>query len=63
MPAMERSAHALTRGFRSDKSFWKQLIDNKASFERLTIRVGEEEEEGYKSLIELMNIPNIEKQE
>lgn len=35
IPAMARRAHALTNGLGSPKSFWKQLIDNKASLGRL----------------------------
>lgn len=38
IPAIARSAHARTNGFVSDKSFWKQLIDNNASFGRLTTK-------------------------
>lgn len=35
IPAIVRSAHALTNGFGSPKSFWNELIDNNASFGRL----------------------------
>ena len=49
---MARSAHARTNGLGSPKSFWKQLIDNNASFGRLKYKTE------YK--LEILNTLNAE---
>ena len=47
MPAMVRSAQALTSGFISDKSFWKMLMERRASFWRLEAQWEERSSENY----------------